>query len=99
VVVLSVTEGEDKPLKYPGIFRKSQLMILNKIDLLPYVPFSPELACECARKIQPQIEIIRTSSLTGDGFEQWMSWLMAQAARKLSLRPLHASDLGSITLQ
>ena len=50
VVVLSVAEGEDKPLKYPGIFRKAELMILNKVDLLPYVPFKPELAREYARR-------------------------------------------------
>jgi hydrogenase nickel incorporation protein HypB len=99
VVVLSVAEGEDKPLKYPGIFRKSELMILNKVDLLPFVPFSPELACECARQIQPQIEIIRTSSLKGDGFESWLSWLRARAIRKLSSRPSHASDLRSKAMQ
>src|SRR5579862_10046191 len=51
IVVLSVTEGEDKPLKYPGIFRKAELMILNKMDLLPYVPFDPKLAIENARRI------------------------------------------------
>jgi hydrogenase nickel incorporation protein HypB len=84
VVVLSVTEGEDKPLKYPGIFRKSELMILNKVDLLPYVPFAPDLARECARRIQPGIEIIDTSSLTGQGFSQWLSWLMARAGKKRS---------------
>ncbi len=53
IVVLSVTEGEDKPLKYPGIFRKAELMILNKIDLLPHVPFKLELARENARQIHP----------------------------------------------
>jgi hydrogenase nickel incorporation protein HypB len=84
VVVLSVTEGEDKPLKYPGIFRKSELMILNKVDLLPYVPFAPDVARECARRIQPGIEIIGTSSLTGEGFAEWLYWLEARAARKRS---------------
>jgi len=78
VVVLSVAEGEDKPLKYPGIFRKAELMILNKTDLLPYVPFRPELARECARRIRPRIEIIETSALTGYGFEQWLLWLNAR---------------------
>ena len=81
-MVLSVTEGEDKPLKYPGIFRKAELMILNKIDLLPYVPFKPELARENARRIHPDIEIIETSCTTGAGFDQWMSWLAARAERK-----------------
>ena len=82
VVVLSVAEGEDKPLKYPGIFRKAELMILNKIDLLPYVPFKPELACEYARRIHPEIEIIETSAITGAGFDQWMDWLAMRADRK-----------------
>jgi hydrogenase nickel incorporation protein HypB len=82
VVVLSVAEGEDKPLKYPGIFRKAELMILNKIDLLPYVPFKPELACEYARRINPEIQIIRTSAITGAGFDQWLSWLDLRAEKK-----------------
>ena len=82
VVVLSVTEGEDKPLKYPGIFRKAELMILNKVDLLPYVPFDPDLAREYARRIHPDIEIIETSSLTGAGFDRWLAWLTARARTK-----------------
>jgi hydrogenase nickel incorporation protein HypB len=60
VVVLSVAEGEDKPLKYPGIFRKAELMILTKVDLLPYVPFKLDLAKEYARRVNPRIEIIET---------------------------------------
>jgi hydrogenase nickel incorporation protein HypB len=99
VVVLSVAEGEDKPLKYPGIFRKSELMIMNKIDLLPFVPFKPELACEYARQIQPQIEIIETSSFHGDGFEQWLNWLRSRATRKLFSYPQHAGDPRSINMQ
>ena len=82
IVVLSVAEGEDKPLKYPGIFRKAELMILNKIDLLPYVPFNHALAIENARRIHPEIEIIETSCTTGVGIDQWMSWLAARADRK-----------------
>lgn len=84
VVVLSCAEGEDKPLKYPGIFRKAELMILNKMDLLPYVPFSVDLACENARAIHPGIEIIETSCTTGAGFDSWMSWLAARVERKKS---------------
>ncbi len=82
IVVLSVTEGEDKPLKYPGIFRKAELMILNKIDLLPYVPFDPALAVENARRIHPGIEIIETSCTAGVGLEQWLAWLTGRAMRK-----------------
>ena len=82
VVILSVAEGEDKPLKYPGIFRKAELMILNKIDLLPYVPFKPELARAYARSIHPEIEIIETSSTTGAGLDHWLKWLNARAEKK-----------------
>jgi hydrogenase nickel incorporation protein HypB len=88
IVVLSVTEGEDKPLKYPGIFRKAELMILNKIDLLPYVPFRLELARENARRVHPEIEIIETSCTTGAGLRQWMSWLDARARKKVAALPL-----------
>lgn len=78
VVMLSVTEGEDKPLKYPSIFFKSQLMILNKIDLLPYVPFDAAKAKENARKVHPGMEIIETSCTTGQGLAEWISWLDAK---------------------
>ena len=75
VVMLSVTEGEDKPLKYPSIFFKSELMILNKIDLLPYVPFDAEKAKENARKVHPGIEIVEVSCTTGQGVDRWMTWM------------------------
>jgi len=77
IVLLSVTEGEDKPLKYPGIFYRSSLMILTKTDLLPHVEFNPDLALENARKIHPEIEYIALSARTGDGFDQWLHWLNA----------------------
>jgi hydrogenase nickel incorporation protein HypB len=75
IVLLSVTEGEDKPLKYPGIFHRSSLMILTKTDLLPYVDFDPKLALENARKIHPDIEYIALSSKTREGFAEWLDWL------------------------
>jgi hydrogenase nickel incorporation protein HypB len=78
VVMLSVTEGEDKPLKYPSIFFKSQLMILNKIDLLPYVPFDANKAKENARKVHPGMEILETSCTTEQGLTEWMGWLEAK---------------------
>jgi hydrogenase nickel incorporation protein HypB len=77
IVLLSVTEGEDKPLKYPGIFHRSSLMILTKTDLLPYVDFNPELAFENARKIHPEMETIALSSRSGENFERWLGWLDA----------------------
>jgi hydrogenase nickel incorporation protein HypB len=77
-VVLSVTEGEDKPLKYPATFHHADLMVLNKIDLLPYVPFQMELAREYARRVQPDIEIVDVSCTTGEGLDRWRAWLEAR---------------------
>ncbi len=78
IVLLSTTEGEDKPLKYPSIFFKSELMLLTKIDLLPYVPFSADLARENARRVHPGMEIIDVSSTTGEGLDRWLEWLKAR---------------------
>jgi hydrogenase nickel incorporation protein HypB len=75
VVVLSVTEGEDKPLKYPSIFFKSDLMVLNKIDLLPYVPFDMQAAAENARRVHPGMEIVKVSCLNRTGLHEWLLWL------------------------
>ena len=75
VVLLSVTEGEDKPLKYPSIFFKANLCVINKIDLLPYVPFELSEAVENARKVHPGMEIIKVSCLTRSGLREWMNWL------------------------
>ena len=77
-VLLSVTEGEDKPLKYPATFHHADLMVLNKIDLLPYVPFQVELARENARRVQPEIEICGVSCTTGEGLDVWRAWLEAR---------------------
>lgn len=75
IVLLSVTEGEDKPLKYPSIFHKSSLLILTKVDLLPYVPFDIEAAEANARQVNPNIEILRVSCATGEGMERWRHWI------------------------
>jgi hydrogenase nickel incorporation protein HypB len=75
IVLLSVTEGEDKPLKYPSIFHKSSLLILTKVDLLPYVPFDIEAAEANARQVNPNIEILRVSCATGEGMERWRKWI------------------------
>jgi len=80
IVVLSVTEGEEKPLKYPSIFFKSELMVLNKIDLLPYVPFQITVAEENARRIHPGMEIVRVSCTTQDGLNDWLGWLQRKRA-------------------
>jgi len=75
IVVLSVTEGEDKPLKYPAIFFKADLLVLNKIALLPYVPFDVNSAEQNARRVHPGMEIVKVSCLTGGGLQEWLSWL------------------------
>lgn len=75
IVVLSVAEGEDKPLKYPSIFFKSDLLILNKIDLLPHVSFDIAAAEQNARSIHRDMEIVRISCRTGEGLSDWLAWL------------------------
>lgn len=75
VVVLSVTEGEDKPLKYPDMFRAARLMLLNKCDLLPYVQFDVAQALANARRVNPEIEIIQLSASSGVGMEAWLEWI------------------------
>ncbi|HTP45356.1 MAG TPA: hydrogenase nickel incorporation protein HypB [Casimicrobiaceae bacterium] len=75
VVILSVTEGEDKPLKYPDMFHAAALLVINKIDLLPYVEFSVETASSYARRVRPGLEVLALSAQTGAGFEQWLAWL------------------------
>jgi hydrogenase nickel incorporation protein HypB len=75
VVILSVTEGDDKPLKYPHMFRAADLLILNKIDLLPHVDFDVGLCMTHARRINPRIECLQLSATTGQGIDAWCDWL------------------------
>jgi hydrogenase nickel incorporation protein HypB len=75
IVLLSVTEGEDKPLKYPSIFFKSGLLVITKTDLLPYVPFDIVAAEENARRVHPKMEIVKLSCTSGDGLQEWLTWL------------------------
>ncbi len=75
VAILSVTEGEDKPLKYPDMFAAADLMLLNKSDLLPHVDFDVDLAIGHARRINPDIEVIVVSARSGEGMERWLAWL------------------------
>ena len=78
VTVLSVTEGEDKPLKYPLIFKESKAILLNKIDLLPYIPFKNDKALQDIRNLNPAGEIFEVSCTARDGLEPWLAWLRAQ---------------------
>jgi len=87
VVVLSVTEGEDKPLKYPDMFRAADLMLLNKVDLLPYLQFDVAQCIANARRVNPKIQILQLSASTGDGMNQWLAWI--DAAFKLATSDRH----------
>jgi len=79
VVILSVTEGEDKPIKYPDMFSAADLMLLNKCDLLPYLSFDVDRAIEYARRVNPKIAVIRISATSGEGLADWLAWLAAGA--------------------
>ena len=78
VAILSVTEGEDKPLKYPDMFAASTLMLVNKIDLLPYLNFDVERCIAFARRVNPAIEVIRVSATAGEGMGDWLAWIDAR---------------------
>jgi hydrogenase nickel incorporation protein HypB len=80
VAILSVTEGEDKPLKYPDMFAAADLMLLNKSDLLPHLDFDVDLAIEYARRVNPDIQVIVTSARSGEGMERWLEWLGGRMA-------------------
>ena len=97
VVVLSVTEGEDKPLKYPDMFAASDVMLLNKVDLLPYLDFDVKAAVANARWINPGIRVLQVSARTGEGMEDWYTFLRAALTRAgigqgLSAPTLHAAE-------
>jgi hydrogenase nickel incorporation protein HypB len=77
VAILSVTEGEDKPLKYPDMFAAASVMLLNKVDLLPYLDFDVERCIELARRVNPAIEVLQVSATTGQGIPQWLDWIAA----------------------
>ena len=83
VAILSVTEGEDKPLKYPDMFHASDLMLLNKTDLLPYLNFDVEKCLEYAWRVNPKIKVLQVSATTGDGMDSWYQWI--RASRKIRL--------------
>ncbi|MCP4993195.1 MAG: hydrogenase nickel incorporation protein HypB [Gammaproteobacteria bacterium] len=80
VAILSVTEGEDKPIKYPDMFHAADLMILNKIDLLPYLDFDLDKCIEYARRVNPDLEIIQLSARSGEGLDDWYRWINQRMA-------------------
>lgn len=82
VTLIATTEGDDKPKKYPRMFLTSELMVVSKCDLLPYLPFSVDAVVKDARDINPDLEVLEVSSLKGDGMNEWCDWLVAKVAEK-----------------
>lgn len=93
VVILSVTEGDDKPLKYPDAFAASDLMILSKIDLLPHVDFDVDRCVGHARSINPKIDVLTLSSRTGEGMRGWSGWIDQSSERLADKTVSHAALL------
>jgi hydrogenase nickel incorporation protein HypB len=93
VVILSVTEGDDKPLKYPDMFHAADLMLVNKVDLLPYVTFDVEQSVAYARRVRPELVAMRVSATTGAGFDDWLAWLEQGVARAREARDHDLSAL------
>ncbi len=87
VVILSVTEGEDKPLKYPDMFHAADLMVLSKTDLLPHLDFDAAAAIANARKVNPSIRVLQVSAKTGEGLGAWVQWIEAASLMALAERP------------
>ena len=83
VAILSVTEGEDKPLKYPDMFHAAGLMLLNKVDLLPYLQFDVDKCIDYARRVNPAIRVLQVSATTGEGMDDWYQWVRAN--RRLAM--------------
>ena len=81
VAMLSVTEGEDKPIKYPHMFRASQIMVLTKLDLLPYVNFDVDRCLDYARQVNPDLKIFQVSATSGEGLADWYGWLRDMCCR------------------
>ena len=96
VAILSVTEGEDKPLKYPDMFAAADVMLLNKVDLLPHLDFDVPLAIEYARRVNPKIHVILTSAVSGAGMEEWQDWIVSGMKNCLVKTPASVSDSGEM---
>jgi hydrogenase nickel incorporation protein HypB len=97
VVVLSVTEGDDKPLKYPDMFRASDLMLVTKSDLLPYVSFDLAHATANARRVNARLDALMLSSTNGAGYEEWIAWIEREAGaqRTRSMAAVQAQIAGA----
>jgi hydrogenase nickel incorporation protein HypB len=87
VAILSVTEGEDKPLKYPDMFHAADLILLNKVDLLPHLDFDADQALAAVRKVNPKAKMLQVSARSGAGMDAWIEWLTASRQRELAGHP------------
>ncbi|HGG59964.1 MAG TPA: hypothetical protein ENK26_08645, partial [Gammaproteobacteria bacterium] len=88
VAILSITEGEDKPIKYPDMFHAADLLLINKIDLLPYLEFDIERCIGYARRVNPRIRILPVSAATGEGMDPWLRWIrLNRDMRQIGLVP------------
>ncbi len=95
IAILSVTEGEDKPVKYPDMFAAADLMLISKIDLLPHLDFDLERCIDCALQINPGIQILTLSAKTGEGMDDWLHWLrLAHQSRLIGLRSRAPASAG-----
>ncbi len=92
VAILSITEGEDKPIKYPDMFAAADLLLLNKIDLLPHLNFDVARCIEYARQVNPALQVIQVSATSGEGMEQWYQWLRLNRQNRLIG---HATDVSA----
>src|SRR5512143_3157530 len=89
VVALSVTEGEDKPLKYPVMFRKADLVLLTKVDLLPHLDFRVDAVVDALSRVMPRPDMLRVSARSGEGIPAWIAWLEARRAAQAQASPAH----------
>jgi len=94
VAILSITEGEDKPIKYPDMFHAADLLLLNKVDLLPHLQFDIEQCIDYARRVNPGIQVLRVSATSGEGMEDWYQWLrLARQSRLVGHNARHTTNL------
>lgn len=91
ITLMATTEGDDKPKKYPRMFLTSDLMLVSKADLLPYVPFSVEAVTQDAREVNPDIEVLQVSSTNGEGVDEWCQWLLDKVRAKREQQPEEAA--------
>jgi hydrogenase nickel incorporation protein HypB len=92
VAILSVTEGEDKPIKYPDMFHAADVMLLNKVDLLPYLNFDVDKCIAYARRVNPDIAIIQVSATKGDGLDEWYAWIERRRVRHASNKSMRSEE-------